>query len=116
FSVVKTVTGDQADNPAVPDTVTVTATWNEEGTPGSKTLTLPTDGTPVALGESLLIGTEVTLTETPLADGSSIAWGAPVWSGTGVALDGASAVVTIGRDADATVTLENHAATSTAGI
>ena len=116
FSLVKSVTGDQADNPAVPDTVTVTATWNEEGTPGSKTLTLPTDGTPVALGESLLIGTEVTLTETPLADGSSIAWGAPVWSGTGVAVDGASAVVTIGRDADATVTLENHAATSTAGI
>lgn len=116
FSLVKTVTGDQASNPAVPASVTVTATWDEEGTPGSKTLTVPTDGTPVALDESLLIGTEVTLTETPLADGSSIAWGAPVWSGTGVAVDGLAAVVTIGRDAGATVTLENHAATSTAGI
>lgn len=116
FSVAKTVTGDQAGNPAVPDSVTVTATWNQEGTPGSTTLTLPTDGTPVPLGENLLIGTQVTLTETPLADGSSIAWGAPVWTGTGVATDGASAVVTIGRTADATVSLENHAATSTAGI
>ncbi|WP_106815484.1 DUF5979 domain-containing protein [Microbacterium timonense] len=116
FSLVKVVTGEQADNPAVPDTVTVTASWDEEGTPGSKTLTLPTDGTPVPFGESLLIGTEVTLTETPLVDGSSIAWGAPVWSGTGVTADGPSAVVTVGRDAGATVTLENHAATSTAGI
>lgn len=116
FALVKTVTGDQADNPSVPDTVTVTATWDEEGTPGSKTLTVPTDGTPVPFDESLLIGTDVTLTETPLADGSSIAWGAPVWSGTGVAVDGLSAVVTIGRDAEAAVTLENHAATSTAGI
>lgn len=116
FSIVKSVTGDQADNPAVPDEVTVTATWSVDGVPAQKTLTVPTDGTPVAFGESLLIGTEVTLTETPLADGSSIAWGAPVWSGTGVAVDGEHAVVTIGRDAGATVSLENHAATSTAGI
>lgn len=116
FSLVKTVTGDQKDNPAVPENVTVTATWNQEGTPGEKTLTVPTDGTPVSFGENLLIGTNVTLTETPLADGSSIAWGAPTWSGTGVAVDVNSAVVTIGRTADATVTLENHAATSVAGI
>ncbi|MEZ3162173.1 DUF5979 domain-containing protein [Microbacterium sp. BWT-B31] len=116
FTLMKTVTGSQADNSAVPDAVTVTATWNQEGAEGSTTLTVPTDGTPVPFGENLLIGTEVTLTETPLADGNAIAWGAPVWSGTGVALDGRSAIVTIGRDADATVTLENHAATSTAGI
>lgn len=117
FSVVKSVTGDQADNPAVPENVTVTATWTEEGgDPQTKTLTVPTDGTPVPLGENLLIGTEVTLTETPLADGSSIAWGAPTWSGTGVAVDGESAVVTVGRDASASVLLENHAATSVAGI
>lgn len=116
FSLVKIVSGDQVNNPAVPDTVTVTATWDEEGTVGSKTLTLPTDGTPVPFGESLLIGTDVTLTETPLVDGSSINWGAPVWSGTGVTVDGESAVVTVRREAAATVTLENHAATSTAGI
>ncbi|MFE6735839.1 DUF5979 domain-containing protein [Microbacterium sp. NPDC057650] len=117
FSLVKNVTGDQAENPAVPDTVTVTATWTEEGgEPQQKVLTLPTDGTPVAFGENLLIGTEVTLTETPLADGSSIDWGAPTWSGTGVVVDGESAVVTIGRDAQAQVAVENHAATSTAGI
>lgn len=116
FSLVKNVTGDQADNPAVPDNVTVTATWDEEGVPGTKTLTIPTDGTAVSLGENLLIGTEVTLTETPLNDGSSIAWSAPVWAGTGVTVDGESAVVTIGRDTAATVTLENHAATSVAGI
>jgi hypothetical protein len=116
FSISKTVTGDQADNPAVPDEVTVTANWDQEGTPGEKTLTLPTDGTAVPLGENLLIGTKVTLTETPLKDGSSIAWGAPVWSGTGVSVDGQSAIVTVGRDAAARVSLENHAATSTAGI
>lgn len=117
FSVVKSVTGDQADNPAVPENVTVTATWTEEGgDPQTKTLTVPTDGTAVPLGENLLIGTKVTLTETPLADGSSIAWGAPAWSGTGVAVDGESAVVTVGRDSAASVHLENHAATSVAGI
>ncbi|WP_309105043.1 DUF5979 domain-containing protein [Microbacterium sp.] len=116
FSLVKEVTGAEAENPAVPDTVTVTASWVQDGVPGGATLVVPTDGTPVPLGAQLLIGTEVTLTETPLADASGIAWGAPVWSGTGVEVDGTSAVVTIGRDADALVTLENHAATSTAGI
>ncbi|WP_313405718.1 DUF5979 domain-containing protein [Aeromicrobium sp.] len=116
FSLVKNVTGAQADNGEVPATVTVKAEWDEEGTSGSKTLTVPTDGTAVALGEDLLIGTEVTLTETPLMDGSSITWGNPVWSGPGVSPDGESAVVTIGRDANATITLENHAATSIAGI
>ncbi|MGO3148128.1 MAG: DUF5979 domain-containing protein [Leucobacter sp.] len=114
FSLTKTVDGEQADNPAVPDTVTVTATWDGAGSP--KVLTVPTDGTPVDLGEQLLIGTEVTLTETPLVDGSSIAWGAPTWSGTGVTVDGEDAIVTIGRDAAATVNLTNHAATSVAGI
>lgn len=116
FSVVKTVTGDEAQNPAVPASVRVKATWTQDGAKGSKTLTVPTDGTPVALGENLLIGTVVTLTEAPLSDGSSIAWGAPVWSGDGVAVDGASAQVTIGRNAQAQVSLENHAATSVAGI
>ncbi|GAA1953979.1 DUF5979 domain-containing protein [Microbacterium aquimaris] len=116
FSVVKSITGEQAANDAVPDSVTVEASWSEEGSPGSATLTVPTDGTPVPLGEDLLIGTEVTLAEAPLEDGASIAWGAPVWSGDGVRVEGESAVVTVGRDDDATVTLENHAATSTAGI
>lgn len=116
FSVVKTVTGDQAQNAAVPASVVVTATWSQEGVEGSKTLTVPTDGTPVELGENLLIGTVVTLTETPLSDGSGIAWGAPVWTGDGVDVDGASAQVSIGRDAQAQVSLENHAATSVAGI
>lgn len=49
-------------------------------------------------------------------DGSPIAWGAPVWSGTGVQVDDDAAIVTVGRNAEAQVTLENHAATSTAGI
>lgn len=116
FTLAKTVTGAQADNPAVPENVTVTARWNEGGTPGEKTLMIPTDGTPVSFGEALLIGTQVTLTETPLADGSSIAWGAPVWSGTGVTINQNTGIVTIGRDAGATVTLENSATTSQAGI
>lgn len=43
--------------------------------------------------------------------------GAPTWSGTGVALGANnSAIVTIARDKDVVVSLENHAATSTAGI
>lgn len=116
FSVVKNVTGEQAENPAVPESVTVTATWAQDGEDFEEVLTVPTDGTPVALGHDLYIGTEVTLTESPLEDGSSIAWGSPVWSGTGVTVDGDSAIVTVERIADAQVNLENHAATSTAGI
>lgn len=117
FSLVKTVTGEQADNPAVPETVTVTATWiGADRASQTKALTVPTDGTVVPFDEHLLIGTEVTLTETPLSDGSSIAWSAPVWSGAGVSVDGSSAVVSITRDAEAQVSLENHAATSVAGI
>lgn len=116
FALSKVVTGAEAGSDAVPALVTVTATWDEEGTPGSATLELPTDGTPVPLGHDLLVGTEVTLTETPLVDGAGIDWASPVWSGTGVELDGDAAVVTVGRDAEALVTLENHAATSTAGI
>lgn len=119
FSVSKLVTGAEAGNPAIPASVTVTATWQQEGesTPTSKVLTLPTDGSPVAFGEQLLIGTQVTLVETPLVDGSSIAWGVPAWSGTGVAQgENNTAIVTIGRDAAASVTLTNHAATSTAGL
>jgi len=116
FSLVKLVTGDQADNSAVPDSVTVTASWEQRGEANEKTLTLPTDGTPVPFDEQLLIGTEVTLTETEPADGSSIAWSAPAWSGEGVSIDGPSAVVTVTRDAEATVTVENRANTSIAGI
>ncbi|WP_313355855.1 DUF5979 domain-containing protein [Microbacterium sp.] len=116
FSIAKNVTGAQADNPAVPGSVFVTATWTQDGKVERKVLTVPTDGTPVALGENLLIGTKVTLTETALVDGSSIAWASPVWSGTGVTVDGDSAVVSITRTADARVVLENHAATSVAGI
>ncbi|MFD4957892.1 DUF5979 domain-containing protein [Microbacterium sp. NPDC058389] len=116
FTLTKTVTGDQADNPSVPDNVTVTASWNETGLPESATFSVPTDGTPVPFDRDLLIGTQVTLTETPLTNESRISWGAPVWSGPGVAVDGTSAIVTIGRNAGATVNLENHATTSTAGI
>lgn len=116
FSVSKQVEGAEADNPAAPAEFTVLATWDDDGTPGEKVLTLPADGTAVPLGEQLLIGTEVTLTEEVPADGSGIAWSAAIWAGTGVRIDGESAVVTIGRDADASVTVTNHAATSTAGI
>ena len=117
FSLAKNVTGDQEKNPAVPENVTVTATWEQDGAQHSKQLTLPTDGSSVAFGENLYVGTKVTLTETALSDGSSIAWGAPTWSGTGVALgDNGKAVVTVTRDSKALVSLENHATTSTAGI
>lgn len=116
FEISKLVTGEQADNPAVPDEVVVTAIWEIDGAAEEKTLTLPTDGTPVPFGEEVPVGTVVTLTETPLEDGSSIFWGAPTWSGPGVSIDGESAVVSVARDAGAIITLENHAATSTAGL
>ncbi|MEZ7897784.1 MAG: DUF5979 domain-containing protein [Flaviflexus sp.] len=113
LSISKTVTGDQADNAAVPETVTVNATWNEEGVEGSKTLEVPTDGTSVPLGEDLLVGTEVTLTEVVPADGSSIAWGTPIWTVNGTVVD--NAVVTIGQE-NAAIEIENVANTSTATI
>ncbi|WP_291277831.1 DUF5979 domain-containing protein [Galactobacter sp.] len=117
FSLSKKVTGDEAGNGAVPETVKVTATWKDaDGKDQSKDLTLPTDGTSVPFGENLLIGTEVTLTETPLTDGSGIVWSDPTWDGTGVEASGKSAVVTIGRDAKANVTLTNKTTTSTARI
>nr|WP_245190301.1 DUF5979 domain-containing protein [Leucobacter exalbidus] len=117
FSLTKTVAGEEAANSAVPESVEVTATWEQDGTPGSKVLKVPTDGTPVALGEKLLIGTKVTLTETAIADGSGIAWAAPSWGGTGVKIEANGDVTaTIGHDAAAQVTLTNHAATSTGGI
>lgn len=116
FSIAKNVVGDESDNPAVPDTVTVNATWDEEGTAGEKTLEIPTDGTPVPLGENLLIGTQVTLTETPIEDGSSITWGTPTWSSGGITVDSNSITVTVDRNDDATVTVTNHANTSTATL
>lgn len=61
----------------------------------------------------------MTLTESSLEDGSGIAWGTPTWSGAGVAIDGESATMTVTRPLDGedvVVTVENHAATSTAGI
>lgn len=116
LSVVKTVTGEQADNPAIPETVTVEASWNEEGVPGSTVLAVPTDGTPVPLGVDLLIGTRVRLVEVPLEDGSSITWGTPTWSSGGYSTEGASFTVPVRRDGDATVTIENRADTSTATV
>ena len=119
FSLSKLVSGAQADNPAVPENVTVTATWKDAaGADQTKTLSLPTDGTSVPFGENLLIGTKVTLSEAQLANGSSIAWAAPVWTSSDVSMEivDGKAVVTINRNAEAAVQVENHAATSTAGI
>ncbi|WP_119696664.1 DUF5979 domain-containing protein [Microbacterium halotolerans] len=117
FSVAKQVEGAESGSSAVPDEFTVVATWNQEGVPGEKTLTLPADGTEVPLGEDLLIGTEVALVEQIPADGDGIAWSAPIWEGPGVeTAENGAAIVAVGRDADAAVTVTNHAATSTAGI
>ena len=116
FSLSKTVTGEEKDNAAVPEFVDVVATWDQMQIDEPVKLRLPTDGTPVEFGHDLYIGTEVTLTEVAPVDGSGIAWATPEWSGDGVNITDKGAVVTIGRDADAHVSLENHAATSTAGI
>jgi len=110
--VAKTVTGDEVDNPAVPDSVTVTATWQEQGRePASTELTVSTDSAEpcTPLGEDLFIGTVVTFEETVLDDGDGIAWGLPIWSGDGIdgEVVGDAVEVTIGRDAEATIALEN---------
>lgn len=117
FAVAKEVTGPEAENPAVPESVEVLASWTDlSDAERNATLTLPTDGTSVPFGEELPVGTEVELTEVPLEDGSGIVWAEPTWSGDGVSSEGNIAVVTIGEDDDALVSVENHAATSTAGI
>lgn len=111
FWLVKEVEGPEAENPAVPDTVTVTATWTMGPILRSMVIEVPTDGTPVPFGEDLPIGTEVTLSETLPADGSGIAWGEPTWSGDGVVVEDGRVVLTIGHDDSATVTVTNLAQT-----
>lgn len=114
FALRKTVVGDQAANDAVPSTVQVRATWTLDGEPDSTTLSVPTDGDRIEFGLQLPRGTQVRLSELGLADGNSISWGAPTWSGTGVVTDGDDAIVTIGADPSAQIDLVNHANTATA--
>lgn len=58
------------------------ATWlDTDDNPQSKTLSLPSDGTPVPFGENLPGGTEVTLTELVPANGDGLAYGVPAYSG-----------------------------------
>lgn len=97
FELSKKLTGPEASSTKVPETFDVVATWtNADGTPGSKTLTLPSDGTVVQFGESLPGGSRVTLAETVPDNGDGLAYGAPAYSG-GVTI-GESDVVTIGKD------------------
>ncbi|MFD4293647.1 DUF5979 domain-containing protein [Rhodococcus sp. NPDC058532] len=98
FELSKKLTGPEASNGAVPETFDVIATWTDAaGVEQSKTLTLPSDGTPVPFGENLPGGTKVTLTEVVPDDGNGLAWGVPAFTGD-VTIDGDSGVVTIGKD------------------
>lgn len=87
FSLKKDLKGSEANNAAVPDSFTVTATWKgENGENRSKELTLPKDGTVVPFGESLRAGTQVYLNE-DLASGQGsdgVVWSIPAFSGDGV--------------------------------
>ncbi|NLA01067.1 hypothetical protein GTA07_10525 [Rhodococcus hoagii] len=99
FAVSKKLTGPEAFDKSVPKTFDVIASWNVDGAPQSKTLTLPADGTAVPFGVNLPGGTEVTLTETVPANGNGLAWGVPSYSGNVTIGDDGSAAVTIGKDA-----------------
>lgn len=99
FAVSKKLTGPEAFDKSVPKTFDVIASWNADGAPQSKTLTLPADGTAVPFGVNLPGGTEVTLTETVPANGNGLAWGVPSYSGNVTIGDDGSAAVTIGKDA-----------------
>ncbi|WP_242676716.1 DUF5979 domain-containing protein [Rhodococcus sp. ABRD24] len=98
FELSKKLTGPKAFDKAVPKTFDVTASWNADGKPQSKTLKLPADGTAVPFGVNLPGGTKVTLTETVPANGNGLAWGVPVFSGNVTIGDAGKAVVTIGKD------------------
>lgn len=109
FSIAKDVAGIRADDPEVPETVTVTADWvDADGTGRSKDLTLPTDGTLVEFGDDLPFGTVVTLTEAAPTASARFTWDTPVWSGDAVEARGdGSATVTIGAASVAEIALTN---------
>lgn len=111
FQISKALSGPEADNPAVPDSFQVLATWKDNGADREKLLTLPADGRPVPFGERLPGGTEVTLTEVVPANGSGLAWGVPAFSGDVTGTDYGTAVVTIGREPRA-VTVSNFVDTN----
>lgn len=99
FNLHKVVEGTDSAN--IPDQFTVTATWDG----GSEELTLPADGTPVALGQNLPTGTQVTLVEQLPANSDNLQWAQPSFSGTGVEIVDGNAVVVVGRgNADITIT------------
>ncbi|WP_287486361.1 DUF5979 domain-containing protein [Rhodococcus sp. (in: high G+C Gram-positive bacteria)] len=99
FEVSKKLTGPKASDKAVPASFDVIATWlDTDDNPQSKTLSLPSDGTPVPFGENLPGGTEVTLTELVPANGDGLAYGVPAYSGNVRISPDNAAVVTIGKD------------------
>ena len=112
FSVSKKLKGPEADNPAVPGTFEIIASWDVGDGPQEKPLTLPKNGAAVAFGENLPGGTEVTLTEVLPADGNGLAWGAPTFSGAVQTAGGNSAVVVIGQD-PGQVKVSNYVGTNT---
>lgn len=97
FSLAKSVLGTEADNPNLPETYTVTATWvDADGEERSQDMVLPLDGEAVAFGEELLAGTEVTLKENIPADVNNLAWAAPAFSGEGISIVDGETVFTVG--------------------
>lgn len=105
FSVQKTVKGNQSENPKVPDSFKVIATWGDDE---SETLTIPTNGDPVSYDEKIPAGTEVTLSEVMPENGDGITWGAPTFSGAGVTTVDGNAVFTVGLE-PVNIKIKNYA-------
>ena len=105
FSVEKRVGGAERDNPAVPETFEVLATWGDDE---STTLTVPTNGEAVTYDGAIPAGTEVTLTEALPAAGDGVSWSSPIFGGTGVRTVDGAAVFTVGLD-PVQVTMRNVA-------
>lgn len=112
FSVRKQVTGEQQDNPAVPATFPIIATWTDPaGQPQESTLNVPTNGDAVPYPGRIPAGTQVTLRESLPDDGEGIAWGTPTYGGPGVTTTATGeAVLTVGL-LPVEVTVQNHADT-----
>ena len=117
FSLSKSVEGVLLDNPDVPESVAVVATWFDAEGQQSQELTVPVDGTVIPFGADLPRGTEVTLTETALEPSAAFTWADPQWDGEAVEgqADG-SAIVTIGAAVDTAIDLVNTAVPLTGSL
>lgn len=114
LQIVKQVAGDAAARVDSDVEFTVKAEWKLPGETAYtfKDLVLKNDGLPVALGESLPVGTEVRFTETGTPDVAGVTWGPVTWNGDAwMTVNGATAtgVISDNPAEGRLVTLTNHA-------